>query len=501
MSSAAASAQPSHPDDGDDAPTTSGALAELDRRDIRGLYVYLALLATIGGFLFGFDSSNIGSALDFLPFHLGSWGTGITVAGASLGSLVGALVAGPLTDRFGRKSLLLADSILFAIGSIVSALAPGAGTLVLGRLLIGLAIGADSAMATAYIAEFAPKNRRGSLAVIQQWMITIGILAAYVVAVLILKLLPGHATTVDWRIMLGVGFIPAIISLLLRARMPESPRWLLEHGREADVVTAMRKLDIEVTEADVRADAVALKERARRLAATTQWTPAVKRALAVICTFFVFQQITGINVAFYYGPKLLAPYFGTDGGDPIQAEIAGVMAAGVLAIVNVAATYFAFRLIDRQGRRRLAIAGFASMLVFLLLGALGNAMLTGTAQLIALMVSFALFISSFAIGVGGTGWLLQGEVFPTAVRGRAAAIAAAVNWGANWVLVMLFPVMRDGLGLSWAMVIFAALCLLAVLFVVRFLPETKGYSADEAITLFEGPVNRADPSRPSAVST
>src|SRR5699024_7250868 len=245
---------------------------------------------------FGFDSSNIGSALVFLPFDLGAWGTGITVAGASLGSFAGALLAGPLTDRFGRKSLLLADSALFAIGSLISALAPEATTLIIGRVIIGLAIGADSAIATAYIAEFAPKKRRGAcalrmrrvgLSTIQQWMITIGILGAYVVAVILLKAFPDAATTVDWRLMLGGGFIPAIVSLLLRARMPESPRWLLERGREEDVRVAMRKLDIEVTAEQVHAEALAVQERVRRLANTTLWTPAVRRALVVVCVFFV----------------------------------------------------------------------------------------------------------------------------------------------------------------------------------------------------------------------
>ncbi|MCG7309090.1 sugar porter family MFS transporter [Brachybacterium sp. ACRRE] len=489
--------RPDHASTPDAAPPGGGVLAALDARDVKGLYLYLAVLATIGGFLFGFDSSNIGSALVFLPFDLGSWGTGITVAGASLGSFVGALLAGPLTDRFGRKSLLLVDSALFALGSIISALAPEATTLIIGRIIIGLAIGADSAIATAYIAEFAPKKRRGSLAVIQQWMITIGILGAYVIAVLLLKAFPDSAVTVDWRIMLGVGFIPAILSLLLRARMPESPRWLLERGRESDVLTAMRKLDIEATAEQVHAEALAVQERVRRLANTTLWTPAVRRALVVVCVFFVFQQITGINVAFYYGPELLGPYFGTDAGNPVDAEIAGVMAAGVLAIVNVLATYFAFRWIDKLGRRKLSIGGFGFMIVFLVIGAIGNATLTGTAQLVVLMITFALFISSFAIGVGGTGWLLQGEIFPTAVRGRAAAIAAAVNWLANFALVLAFPPLRDGLGLSWVMIIFAVLCLLGVLFVHRFLPETNGKGADESILLFEGPVNREDPSQPS----
>src|SRR5699024_2578871 len=194
-------------------------------------------------------------------------------------------------------------------------------------------------------------------------------------------------------------------------------------------------------------------------------------------------------VAFYYGPELLGPYFGTEGGDPAEAEIAGVMAAGVLAIVNVVATYFAFRYIDTFGRRKLAIGGFSCMLVFLVMGAIGNATLTITARLVVLIVTFALFNLSFSIGVGGTGWLIQGEILPMAVSGCDAAIAAGVNWLANYLLVLLFPVLQTALWLSWVMIIFAVLCLGGAHFVHRFLPETNGKAADETSLLFEGPVN------------
>jgi MFS family permease len=298
-------------------------------------------------------------------------------------------------------------------------------------------------------------------------------------------------------VLLGIGFIPAIVSLLLRARMPESPRWLLERGREADVVTAMKKLDVPVTAADVHAEALAVQRTRDQVQARSNWTPAVRRALLVVCVFFVFQQITGINVAFYYGPHLLTPYIGT--GNAIQTEISGVIAAGILAVVNVIATYFAFRFIDKVGRRRLAIGAYSSMIVFLLIGAAGTAFTTGTARLIIIMVAFALFISAFAIGIGGTGWLIQGEVFPTAVRGRAAAIGAAVDWLANYALVLVFPVLQAGIGLAWVMVIFAVLCAMGAFFVYRWLPETKGHRAEEVIHLFDGPVNLKDPGEPAVV--
>jgi MFS family permease len=319
-----------------------------------------------------------------------------------------------------------------------------------------------------------------------------------VIAVIILKIAPDAAKTVDWRVLLGIGFVPAIISLLLRARMPESPRWLLERGREADVVTAMKKLDITVTAEDVHAEARAVQQTKAQVKSVSNWTPAVRRALLVVCVFFVFQQITGINVPFYYGPKVLTPYIGSGGA--VQTTISGVIAASILAVVNVIATYFAFRFIDKVGRRKLAIRAYTAMIVALLIGAGGLAFTTGTTRLIILMVAFAGFISAFAIGIGGTGWLIQGEVFPTAVRGRAAAIGAAVDWLANWVLVLAFPILQAGIGLAWVMVLFAVLCALGAGFVYRFLPETKGHGADEVINLFDGPVNLQSPGEPSAVA-
>jgi len=219
-------------------PSGRNPLEELDSRIPTSFYWYLAVLACVGGFLFGYDTSNIGSALDFIRYPLSSFWTGYLVAGASLGAAVGALVAGPLTDRLGRKSLLITDAAIYAVGAILSAFTVNAFMLLASRTLIGLAIGADSAIATAYIAEFAPRNRRGQLSIIQQWMITVGILVSYLVAVVILKAAPHSAYGLDWRLILGLGAVPALVAVALRARMPESPRWLMLKGRYADTSKA-----------------------------------------------------------------------------------------------------------------------------------------------------------------------------------------------------------------------------------------------------------------------
>jgi SP family arabinose:H+ symporter-like MFS transporter len=465
-------------------PQREGVLAGLDSQVTTSFYWYLAVLSCIGGFLFGYDTADIGSVLDFIPYHLSNFATGYLVAGASIGAAVGALGAGPLTDRFGRKSLLIADAGIYAVGALLSAFAVNAAILLAARTLIGLAVGADSAIATAYIAEFAPRSRRGSLMIMQQWMITVGILVSYIVAVVTLKVAPGSAGGADWRIILGLGAVPAIAALVLRTNMPESPRWLMAHGRYADTQKALGQLGMEVTEDQVRETAEELAETERALEKKTLWTPGVKRALWVVCIFFVFQQISGINIPFYYGPQLLGSYF-QSGKSAVDAAVAGVEAASILATVNVIATFFAFRYIDKIGRRKLAMGGYAGMAIFILVGALGVATLTGLPRVWVVMIGFSFFITSFAIGVGGTGWLIQGEVFPTAVRGRAAATAASVDWLANFVIVQWFPTLNAHWGLAWVMVLFAVLAVMAIAFVARFLPETKGLPLEEVTAVFD----------------
>jgi MFS family permease len=205
----------------------------------------------------------------------------------------------------------------------------------------------------------------------------------------------------------------------------------------------------------------------------------------VVCTFFLFQQITGINVPLYYGPHLLGPIFEANNSSTVSSTIAGVEVTAIMTAVNVAATYVGFRYIDRIGRRRMAMGGYLGMMIFALVAAAGLGFVAGTARLVLVMVGLDFFIASFAIGVGGTGWILQGEVFPTAVRGQAGSVGASVDWVANFALIEVFPVWNSAIGLSWVLVCFAALCVMAIAFVFRFLPETKGLSVEEIVQEFE----------------
>ncbi len=466
---------------------TSNILTTLDDKVPTAFYWQLTLLATLGGFLFGYDTSNIGSALNFVPYNLHGLAQGYLVSGASLGAAAGAILAGPTSDHFGRKKLLIVDAGIYAAGAILSAVTPDAAVLLIARTMIGLAIGADSAVATAYIAEYAPKNRRGSLTMLQQWMITVGILVSYLVALVIFSAFPGSAATVGWRLVLGLGAVPALVGLGLRTQMPESPRWLLRHGRYEDVRKAMATLGTEASMADVRRAGSMIEqvEGGSREKRRQAWTPGVRRALIVVSVFFIFQQITGINVPLYYGPHLLGPIFSGAHATLVQTTVAGVEVTSIMTAVNVASTYLGFRWIDKFGRRKLSMGGYAGMIVFALVAAAGLTLTHGTFQLVVIMVGLDFFIASFAIGVGGTGWTLQGEVFPTAVRGQAASFCAMIDWLANFAVIELFPVSQNAISLSGVLVVFAGLAALAIAFIWKFLPETKNLAVEEIIGLFE----------------
>ncbi|MBO0775620.1 MAG: sugar porter family MFS transporter [Actinobacteria bacterium] len=469
-------------------PAAANVLTRLDERTPSAFYWQLTLLATLGGFLFGYDTANIGSALVFVPYGLHGLAEGYLVSGASLGAALGAILAGPAADFFGRKTLLIADAGIYAAGAILSAVTWQAWVLLFARTLIGLAIGADSAIATAYIAEYAPKGRRGSLTMLQQWMITVGILLAYIVALIIFAAFPGSAASVGWRLVLGLGAVPALIGLALRTQMPESPRWLLRHGRYDDVRKAMATLGAgDVSDEEMRG-AAAVIERAEggsRQQRRRAWTPGARRALIVVSVFFIFQQITGINVPLYYGPHVLGPIFSGTHASLVATTVAGVEVTAIMTAVNVASTYLGFRWIDKYGRRKLAIGGYTGMIIFALVSALGLAFLSGIPRLTVIMIGLDFFIASFAVGVGGTGWTLQGEVFPTAVRGQAAAFCAMIDWLANFALIEVFPVWQGAIGLAGVTVCFAALALAAIAFVFWFLPETKGLPVEEIVQVFE----------------
>ncbi|WP_236751063.1 sugar porter family MFS transporter [Acidianus sp. HS-5] len=458
-------------------------LDQIDTRKLNKFYWIITILAAIGGFLFGYDTEVIGIASVFVPYHFTGFVYGYEIASASLGAAIGAIIAYFYTDRFGRKSLLIADAAIYTAAAILSALTINGAMLLVMRTIIGIAIGADSAVATAYITEYAPKNKRGSLAIIQQWMITIGILGSYFVGSAILFFAPGLAYTVDWRLILGLAAVPAVIGLIFRFMMPESPRWLLLSGKIDKLKASLKRFGVTVSD-----DIINKAVNEVRYEESQKFDTATKRAFLVVGLWIIFQQITGINVPFYYGPAIILKlHLFASTSNPVYSEVYSVLAAMTLAVINTAATYIAFRYIDRIGRRTLAISAYIGMLVSDLIG--GFLVMNGI--LIGALFAFAGFIIFFAYGVGGTGWLVQAEYFKTAMRGRMAALIALLDWVANFAIIEVFPVMLSTIGLAGSMFVFSALDAIALAIVYFLLPETKGLSLEQVVKMFgETPVSQ-----------
>ncbi len=462
------------------AGTGERILERLDNGKTSRFFWFLTILSTIGGFLFGYDTSNIGIVEGFLPSSyvtVNPFIKGYLFSGVSLGAAVGALLAAGLIDRYGRKYMLIFDAFLYSIGAILSAVTVDLFMLLVSRTLIGIAVGADSAIATAYISEWAPKRRRGSFSILQQWMITVGILGSYLIGLAVLYGLPSQAFNLDWRIMLGIAAVPSLIGLGLRFVMPESPRWLVLKGKYEKAVESLKRLGVDTNEAELKMEYPLSSARKKRM------TPGVKRAFIIVGLFMMFQQITGINIPFYYGPFIISSLHlvGSTGGGSVMTEEFAVEAASIFAVINVAATYIGFKLIDRAGRRTLAITGYTGMAVF---GFLGAALKYANSD-IGMLVALSLFIVFFAFGVGGTGWIIQGEYFPTEYRGTMASLIAFIDWLSNFAIVEIFPFMDSTIHIAGSLVVFGVLSVAAAVVFYMIMPVTKGKSVEEITEMFD----------------
>ena len=430
-----------------------------------------ATITATGGLLFGYDTGVISGALLFIrgDFVLSTFMEGVVVSFLLVGAVTGALTGGPLSDRFGRRPITLLAALIFAVGAIAAALSPTVGILVLARFILGLGVGLASLIVPLYIAEIAPPDSRGGLVSLNQLMITIGILLSYIVGVLF--------TPIEgWRWMFGVAVIPAVILGVGMFFLPESPRWLVKNGKltKARLVLARSRVESEVaTEMQQMEELERLEREQPQTGYKELLTPWIRPALIIGVGLAVFQQITGINTVIYYAPTIL--------------EIVGFSAAGAIAatalgvgVVNVGFTILAVRIIDRVGRRPLLIIGLIGMTISLaLLGLVFSLESTSTAAGLLATICLALYIASFAISLGPVFWLMISEIYPLSIRGSAMSVAAICNWGSNFIVALLFPVLLAALGGAGAFWLFAVIGVVAWLFVFFMVPETKGRSLEE----------------------
>jgi sugar porter (SP) family MFS transporter len=454
----------------------SGFATPADRR--RFVNIAAAITAT-GGLLFGYDTGVISGALLFIRNDfagLTPFLEGVIVSFLLVGAVVGALSGGPLSDRIGRRPTALLAAVIFGIGALAVAFTPSVGFLIFGRFLLGLGVGLASMIVPLYIAEIAPADRRGALVSLNQLMITIGILVSYIVGVIF--------TPIEgWRYMFGVALIPALILGIGMFFLPESPRWLFEHGQlaKARAVLARSRSPEEVDwELQEMEEIKRLAEEQARVSYKELLAPYVRPALVIGIGLAIFQQITGINTVIYYAPTILEGV-GFSAGGAIAATALGV------GVVNVGFTILAVRIIDRAGRRPLLIIGLIGMVVSLvLLGvvfSLGST--SGAAGLLA-TICLALYIASFAISLGPVFWLMISEIYPLRIRGTAMSVASIANWGSNFLVALTFPVLLATLGGTGSFWLFAALGIVAWFFVYFWVPETKGKTLEEIEASFRG---------------
>jgi sugar porter (SP) family MFS transporter len=438
-----------------------------------------AAITATGGLLFGYDTGVISGALlfireDFAP--LSPFLEGIIVSFLLVGAVMGALSGGPLSDRVGRRPTTLLAAVIFGVGALAVAFAPGVGFIIFGRFLLGLGVGLASMIVPLYIAEIAPADRRGALVSLNQLMITVGILLSYIVGVIF--------TPIEgWRYMFGVALVPALILGIGMFMLPESPRWLFEHG-QLDKARAVlgrsrspQEVDLELQEMD---EIKRLEQEQARVSYKELLAPYVRPALMIGIGLAIFQQITGINTVIYYAPTILQGVGFTEGG-AIAATALGV------GVVNVGFTILAVRIIDRAGRRPLLIIGLIGMVVSLvLLGvvfSLGST--SGAAGLLA-TICLGLYIASFAISLGPVFWLMISEIYPLRIRGTAMSVASIANWGSNFLVALTFPVLLAALGGAGSFWLFAVLGIVAWIFVYFRVPETKNRTLEEIEASFRG---------------
>ena len=429
---------------------------------------FLACIAAIAGFLFGYDEGIIAVARPLLDkdFPMSPVVGGFMTAAVPLGALIGASLAGRITDRFGRRRVLMSAAALFAVGALIAAGMTAVWILVAARLVLGLAIGVAAVTAPLYISEAAPVSIRGGLVATYQLAITFGILVSYLTGLAI----EGDGT---WRLMFGLGAVPGLLFLLGLAFLPESPRWLMLKRFPDQARASLLRLRGEganVSQELQDIEHAAHADSGKKVDYSVLWSPTVRPALIVGMTLFFLQQLSGINAVIYYAPEIFA-HAGFDSGKTQTLATVGI------GTVNFLTTILAMYLIDALGRRPLLVLGFvgtAATMLTIAVAVLNPTLVPAWVVIVALL----LYIASFAISIGPLPHVMMSEIFPLRVRAPGMSMASISNWGFNFVVVFAFPLLLASIGLAATFTIFAIICIGGIVFTLTHVPETTGHSLE-----------------------
>ena len=463
-------------------------IAGSDRVNI-GFIAIIVAVATIGGFMFGYDSGVINGTQDGLEraFNLSALGTGFNVGAILLGCAVGAFIAGRLSDLIGRRTVMLIAAVMFIISALWAGAADSSMHFILARFIGGLGVGAASILAPAYISEVTPASIRGRLSSVQQIMIIIGLTGAFVANYALAATAGGSTAEFwmgfpAWRWMFWLQVIPAAIYLLALLLIPESPRFLVVKGKEAQaeaVLTrlfgadAARRKVVEIRESLARDHKPKLADLLDPI--TRKVRPIVWAGLILA----VFQQLVGINIVFYYG-AVLWQSVGFSENDALQINI-------LSGVLSIAACLAAIALIDRIGRKPLLLIGSAGMALTLAVMAWcfsqaqildGAPHLPGQVGLIALVAANA-YVVFFNFSWGPVMWVMLGEMFPNQMRGSALAVAGFAQWIANFGISVSFPAMAAGLGLTVTYGFYAVSAFVSYFLVQAWIRETRGRELED----------------------
>jgi sugar porter (SP) family MFS transporter len=433
-------------------------------------FVYIAAaIAALGGLLFGYDTGVISGAELFLTndFTLSTFALEVIVSGVLAGAAVGALLGGRLADLFGRRKLLIATAIIFAVGGIACAAATSPAVLIVGRIIVGLGIGLASATVPVYISEVSPANARGWQVSLFQLAITVGILVAYIVDY-------AFAAIGGWRWMFGLAVVPATIFGLGMLFLPESPRWLAKRGHldraRAMLIRIRGTSDVGAELQEIERGLTHAVERGRL---SDLLAPSLRPALVVGIGLAIFQQVTGINTVIYYAPLIIQ-------SAGISSASGAILATAGIGVVNVLMTIVAMWLIDRMGRRPLLLVGIAGMAITLGLLGLAFHMSGKSVALVWLaVISMMVYVGSFAISLGPIFWLLISEIYPLKIRNSAEGLSAAFNWGSNLLVSLTFLTLLQMIGPTRTFWLYGLFAVAAWIFSYFRVPETKGRTLEE----------------------